>query len=82
MLKGMDQFTGDERQTVHGAGGVSQRVQDSVCRDQRLGLTHDAAAHRVQDLVDLYSHTIPSVLKVIDQLLICYVGDLCVLIVR
>lgn len=49
--------TGNQRQAVHGAGGVPQGVEDPVGRNQRLGLTHDAAAHRSQDLQDLHTRT-------------------------
>lgn len=37
--------TSDQRQAVHGAGGVPQSVQDSICRNQPLCLTHNATAH-------------------------------------
>lgn len=45
--------TGDQRQAVHGAGHVPQGVEDPVRRDQRLALTHDAAADGGQDIPDL-----------------------------
>ena len=37
--------TSNEWQAVHGAGGVSQSIQDPVRRNQLLRLTHDATAH-------------------------------------